>query len=198
MKKLESSIRNMVLSLTLISIVVAGLLALVYGLTKDPIALAEQQKQEKAIKEVTPGFNNNPVAEQSEVVLSTGEKLTVFPAKKDGKLVGVAVETNTQQGFSGEIRIMAGFDMNGKVINYTVLKHAETPGLGANMQAWFSDTTKPAQNVIDRQWHNDMKVTKDGGEVDAITAATITSRAFIDAINKAYEAFTVMKGGQNE
>jgi electron transport complex protein RnfG len=84
---------------------------------------------------------------------------------------------------------MVGFDIEGNVKNYTVLKHAETPGLGAKMQEWFSNTSKPSQSVIDRKWSENMKVTKDGGDVDAITAATITSRAFMDALNRAYEAF---------
>ncbi|MDR1983681.1 MAG: RnfABCDGE type electron transport complex subunit G [Prevotellaceae bacterium] len=189
MEKLKSSFKNMLLSLALISIVVAGLLALVYGMTKEPISQAEKQKQEKAIKDVTPDFNNNPTDEKFEIEISGGDKLTVFPAKKDGKLVGIAVETNTKKGFSGEIKIMVGFDIDGVIKNYSVLKHAETPGLGAKMQEWFSDTSKPTQNVVNRKWNSNMKVKKDGGEIDAITAATISSRAFMDALNRAYEVY---------
>ncbi|MDR1552247.1 MAG: RnfABCDGE type electron transport complex subunit G [Prevotellaceae bacterium] len=193
MKKLTSSLKNMLLSLALISIVIAGLLAFVYGITKEPISQAEKQKQEKAIKEVTPDFNNNPADEKFEVTISDGSKLTVYPAKQDGKLVGIAIETNTTKGFSGEIKIMAGFDIDGVIKNYSVLKHAETPGLGAKMQKWFSDTSKPGQNVIGRKWNKDVKVKKDGGDIDAITAATITSRAFTDALNRAYEAYLKVK-----
>jgi electron transport complex protein RnfG len=198
MEKLQSSLKNMLFSLALISIIVAGLLALVYGITKEPIAQAEKQKQEKAIKEVTPDFNNNPVEEKFEIEISDGSKLTVFPAKQDGQLVGIAVETYTQKGFSGEIRIMAGFDMNGNIKNYAVLKHSETPGLGAKMQEWFSDESKPNQNVINKEWYADMKVKKDGGEIDAITSATITSRAFVDALNRAYEAYLKEINSQTE
>ncbi|MDR3286450.1 MAG: RnfABCDGE type electron transport complex subunit G [Prevotellaceae bacterium] len=189
MKKLESSFKNMVISLTLISVMVAALLALVYNVTKEPISLAEKQKQEKAIKDVTPDFNNNPTDEKFEVEIQNGDKLTVFPAKKEGQLVGIAVETNTTKGFNGTIKIMVGFDIDGVIINYSVLKHAETPGLGAKMQEWFSNTSKPNQSVINRKWTNDMKVKKDGGDVDAITAATISSRAFMDALNRAYQAY---------
>ncbi|MDR2127050.1 MAG: RnfABCDGE type electron transport complex subunit G [Prevotellaceae bacterium] len=188
MEKLKSSFKNMLLSLASISIVVASLLALVYEMTKEPIAQAEKQKQENAIKEVVPDFNNNPAEEKFKVEIE-GDSLTVFPAKQDGKLVGIAVETNTAKGFSGEIKIMVGFDIDGMVKNYAVLKHAETPGLGAKMQEWFSNSSKPNQNVVNRKWNNNVKVKKDGGEIDAITAATITSRAFVDALNRAYEAY---------
>ncbi|MDR0420928.1 MAG: RnfABCDGE type electron transport complex subunit G [Prevotellaceae bacterium] len=198
MEKLKSSFKNMLFSLAFISIVLAGLLALVYGMTKEPIAQAEQQKQEKAIKEVTADFNNNPVEEKFEVEISDGGKLTVFPAKKDGKLVGFAIETSTSKGFSGEIKIMAGFDTDGVIKNYSVLKHAETPGLGSKMQEWFSDASKPNQNVINRKWTNEMKVKKDGGDIDAITAATISSRAFVDALNRAGEAYMKVKESDSQ
>ncbi|MDR2065598.1 MAG: RnfABCDGE type electron transport complex subunit G [Prevotellaceae bacterium] len=189
MGKLKSSFKNMLLSLAFISIVVACLLAFVFKMTEEPIEKAKKQRQENAIKEVVPDFNNNPAEEKFEVEISDGSKLTVFPAKQDGKLVGIAVETNTAKGFSGEITVMAGFDIDGTVKNYAVLKHAETPGLGAKMQEWFSDASKPGQNVINRKWNNGVKVKKDGGDIDAITAATITSRAFVDALNRAYEAY---------
>ena len=189
MKKLKSSFKNMVISLTFISVAVAGLLAFVYVQTKEPIAQAAKQKQEKAIREVTPEFNNNPAEEKFQVKIDDNDALTVFPAKWNGKLVGIAVETSTKKGFSGEIKIMVGFDNDGVIKNYSVLKHAETPGLGAKMQEWFSNTERPNQSVINRKWNNNIKVKKDGGEIDAITAATITSRAFIDAVNRAYEAY---------
>jgi electron transport complex protein RnfG len=198
MEKLKSSFKNMLLSLALISVVVACLLAVVYKITEEPIKQAEKQRQENAIKEVVPDFNNNPAEEKFEVEISDGSKLTVFPAKQNEKLVGIAVETNTTKGFSGKITIMAGFDTDGIVKNYSVLKHAETPGLGAKMQKWFSDASKPGQNVINRKWNNNVEVKKDGGDIDAITAATITSRAFVDALNRAYEAYLKVMENDSE
>jgi electron transport complex protein RnfG len=189
MKKLKSSFKNMVISLALISVVVAGLLAFIYTITKEPIEKAEKDKQTNAIKVVMPEFNNNPADEKFKVAIVAGDSLVVFPARQDKQLVGIAIETNTNKGFSGEIKIMVGFDINGAIINYSVLKHSETPGLGAKMQEWFSDNKKSNQSVINRQWSNNMRVKKDGGEIDAITAATITSRAFIDAFNRAYEVY---------
>ena len=82
-----------------------------------------------------------------------------------------------------------GFDVEGKLLNYSVQQHSETPGLGSKMQEWFR-TDKNNQSVIGRTLTADgLKVTKDGGDVDAITAATISSRAFLDAINRAYSAY---------
>ena len=90
------------------------------------------------------------------------------------------------KGFGGEIRVIVGFDTEGKLLNYSVLQHAETPGLGAKMQEWFR-TDKNRQSVLGRNLSDgELKVTKDGGDVDAITASTITSRAFLNAVNRAY------------
>ena len=118
-----------------------------------------------------------------------GDSLRIYPAKKGDELVGVAVESSTKKGFGGEIKVVVGFDPDGKLINYSVQKHSETPGLGSKMQDWFR-TDKNKQSVIGRTLTEDgLKVSKDGGDVDAITAATISSRAFLDAINRAYSAY---------
>ncbi len=98
------------------------------------------------------------------------------------------------KGFGGEIRVIVGFDTEGKLLNYSVLQHAETPGLGAKMQEWFR-TDKNRQSVLGRNLSDgELKVTKDGGDVDAITASTITSRAFLNAVNRAYSAISGADG----
>lgn len=103
--------------------------------------------------------------------------------------MGAAVESYSKKGFSGEIKVIVGFDTEGTLCNYSVLQHSETPGLGAKMQDWFR-TDKNKQSVIGRKLDGSgLKVTKDGGDVDAITAATISSRAFLDAVNRAYSAY---------
>ena len=189
MAKTESTFLNMVLVLTIICIIVGTILGSVYKLTEAPIAKAEKAKQEKAIKDVAP----DPIAEQytHELYAGTNENmiLTIFPAKKNGVLVGAAVESLTRKGFGGEISIMVGFNADGSIRNYQVLKHAETPGLGSKMQEWFR-TDKNHQSILGlNPGKGEMKVSKDGGNIDAITAATISSRAFIDAIQNAYRAF---------
>ncbi len=190
MAKLKSTFKNMFLSLLLICLVVAVLLGQVYKLTAGPIAEAKAKKLEDAIMEVVPKFDNNPVAESYKMAVAGNDSLLVYPALMGGEIVGYAINTNSNNGFSGEIEIMVGFDTNNKVINYAVLSHSETPGLGSKMGDWFRDISKPNQSVIGRDLSKGLlKVANDGGDVDAITASTITSRAFLEAVNKAYAAY---------
>lgn len=189
MAKTESTFKNMVLSLTLISLGASACLGFVYELTKEPIAVSVLNKKLNAIKEVVPEFNNNPYEEMYRLPTGEGDSLDIFPARKDDEIIGYAVNTYTDKGFSGRINIMAGFKADGTINNIAVLEHKETPGLGTKMadppfRNQFNDRN-PSQFVL--------KVKKDGGQVDAITAATISSRAFCDAVQRAYN--TLQKGG---
>lgn len=189
MAKTESTFKNMVLSLTLISLGASACLGYVYQVTKAPIELSILNKKLSAITLVVPEFNNNPDAEMYKLPTGEGDSLEIYPAKKDSVLVGYAVNTNTSKGFSGNITLMAGFKPDGTIINITVLDQKETPGLGTKMtEPLFKDQfndKNPSQFSL--------KVKKDGGPVDAITAATISSRAFCDAVQRAY--ITLQKGG---
>ena len=185
MAKLKSTLPNMLLSLTGICLVAGAILAGVNQFTAGPIAVAKATALEEAIKAVAPEFDNKPTEDVYMAVSSDGDSLKIYPAKKGGQVVGGAVESNTKKGFSGEIRV---------ILNYSVLQHAETPGLGAKMQEWFR-ADKNKQSVLGRTIPDGgLKVTKDGGDVDAITAATISSRAFLDAVNRAYSAFAGVDG----
>ena len=155
MAKLESTFKNMVLSLVIISMVAAGALAGVYMLTLGNIEAQKKAKQEAA-------------------------KQAVLAGHEDGYAVETAVD-----GFGGTFRVMVGFDQEGNILGYEILEHQETPGLGSHMEHWFKNADKPGQNIIGRK-AGALQVSKDGGDVDAITAATITSRAFLKAINQAY------------
>lgn len=191
MAKLQSTLKNMFLSLSIICLTVAVLLAQVNKMTAKPIADAKAMKLQNAISEVVPAFDNDPVAEAYRMPVGTGDSLLVYPAKKGDKVVGYAVNSSSNNGFSGEIQIMIGFDMEDRLINYAVLQHAETPGLGSKMTDWFKNKEKPSQSVIGRDLsQRALAVSKDGGEVDAITASTITSRAFLEAVNRAYQAYS--------
>lgn len=190
MAKLKSTFKNMFLSLFIITLVVAVLLAQVNKMTAKPIAAAQALKLENAIKEVVPEFDNNPVQEAYTMPTENGDSLLVYPSKKGDEVVGFAVNSYSNNGFSGNIQIMVGFDMEDKIVNYAVLSHAETPGLGSKMDEWFRDSAKPSQVVIGRNLSEGvLSVSKDGGQIDAITASTITSRAFLEAINKAYAVY---------
>ncbi|NOU59416.1 RnfABCDGE type electron transport complex subunit G [Marinifilum caeruleilacunae] len=197
--KKESTFINMVLVLFIVTLVASAALGGLYELTKEPIAAAKLAKKLKAIKEVVPAFDNNPSEEMYSVEMPSGDLLEFYPAKKGDELVGTAVKTYTANGFSGYIWIMVGFKPDGSINNYSVLEHKETPGLGTKMEPWFktTDPTKASCSIIGKNpGSNNLTVSKDGGEVDAITAATISSRAFLEAVQTAYNEYNKqMEGG---
>ncbi|MDK2979230.1 MAG: H+/Na+-translocating ferredoxin:NAD+ oxidoreductase subunit [Bacteroidales bacterium] len=181
----------MVLALFMVTFIVSAALGYIYEITKEPIAASKLAKQNNAIKQVVPEFNNEPGKESYKMAVD-GDTLEFFPAKYDGELVGTAVSTFTNKGFGGNIKLMVGFLPDGTIHNISVLEHKETPGLGDKMQRSKSEWSVQfnGKNPADYK----LKVTKDGGDVDAITASTITSRAFCDAVERAYNAY--MKGGK--
>ncbi len=188
-KKLDSSFKNMVLALSTITLVVAVILGSMYNVTKDPIAAAKKAKQESAIKEVLPAFDR---LDAVETVLLEGlpDSFYIYKAYEKELFVGAAVQAYSKNGFGGEIKIMVGFDTEGKIVNYAILEHQETPGLGTHMVDWFNNPEKPNQNICGlHPDKNNLKTTKKGGEVDAITAATISSDAFLEAIRNGYSAY---------
>jgi Na+-translocating ferredoxin:NAD+ oxidoreductase subunit G len=183
MAKTESTFKNMVLVLLVISLAASMSLGAVYNLTKDPIAKAQKQKKEAAIKQVVPDFDNlEPVSVMPEDGI---DPVIINKAFKGEELVGYAVETYTDKGYSGRILLMVGFLPDGTIINTAVLKHTETPGLGDKMDA--SKSAFPAQFKDKNPESFILEVRKDGGEVDAITAATISSRAFCDGVQRAWD-----------
>jgi electron transport complex protein RnfG len=188
MAKLQSSFKNMVLSLTCIALIAAGALAGVFMMTQDTIEDEKQKKQQNAIMEVLPQIEGIKIAE-----VDTIDGLILHKAYVGDKWVGTAVETSTDGNknmpFGGTFKLMVGFDKVGNVVNYVVLEQAETPGLGALMASWFKNADKPGQNIIGKNpATTNFTVSKDGGEIDAITASTITSRAFLEAVVKAYNS----------
>ena len=187
-KKLENNLLNMFLSLTVICVVVGGLLGFVASITKQPIQDAKDAAQKAAIAAVAPEFD--AVAEPKEETQANGETATIFAVSKGGQQVGNAVQVTTLKGFGGKVIVMFGFDLEGNITGYSVLDCSnETPGLGAKMPDWFQEGAKG--NVIGKNpAKNNLTVSKDGGEVDAITAATISSRAFCDAIAQACGVLT--------
>lgn len=188
MKKLSSTLPNMILSLGIITVLSGLLLGVMYTVTKDPIEQSEREMQTAALAEVLPAFDNDPEAEEQSITVS-GQTYEIYPAQMDGRPVGVAVKGSTMAGFSGEIVIICGFDNNGSIVNYRVLRQAETPGLGAKMEMWFRDPSG-ARSVIGKSPAiQNFSPTKDGGDVDAITAATISSRAFLSVLRGAYAAY---------
>lgn len=190
MSKVESTFRNMVLTLFIVTLVASSALGFVYSLTKGPIEAARVAKRTRAITEVLPEYNNNPISDGYKMA-ADGDTLYFFPGKKNGELVGTAVETFTTQGFSGEIKLMVGLLPDGTINDVSVLEHKETPGLGDKMDKKKSDFSIQFQGKNPSDFT--IRVTQDGGDVQAITASTVSSRAFCDAVVRAYNAY--MEGG---
>lgn len=183
MSKPQNKFLPMVLSLTLITIVTSGLLAVVNELTMEPIKAAKQQRVQNSLQEILPAFDT-----VKDTVIG-GNDVTI--AYKDGDIAGYAI-TSSSNGYGGAFKIMVGYDATGKINDYAILEQQETPGLGAKMVTWFKESV-PGRSCLDN-----LVVSKDGGDVDAITAATITSRAFLKAVNKANNQALVILSGSEE
>lgn len=164
MAKLVSSFKNMALSLTVITLVAAASLAGVFLLTQ---ARIEQQKRDA----------------------ETAAQQAVLNGDTEGTAIKVAVD-----GFGGKMVVMVGFAQDGTILGYKILEHQETPGLGDKAAWWFKQEDKPNQNVVGRKATGQFQVSKDGGDIDAITAATISSRAFLKSMNDAYVEFMAQQG----
>lgn len=186
MATIKSSFINLVLTLTIVTLVAALSLGYVYQWTKEPIAQAQMAKQLKAIESVVQGYDNNPVLEKYKVATPDGsDSLEFFPARKGEELIGMAIKTKSSKGYSGDIWIMVGFTMRGEIQNVFVIEHKETPGLGSKMTAPAFVNQFLGKNPEQMK----LKVKKDGGDVDAITGATISSRAYAQAIQVAFDTF---------
>lgn len=186
MKKLKSSFKNMVIVLTAVTVIAGVLLGYVNELTKGPIAEANAKALNEAIKVVVPGFDNQPT-ENPEAIEINGSSYTIYKATKGGDFIGAAVQS-TANAFGGPLTILVGFDVDGNIIDYSLLSHAETPGLGSKADSWFKKDGK-GSIIGMNPGQSSLTVSKDGGNVDAITASTITSRAFLNAVNNAYQAY---------
>ncbi|MCF0198589.1 MAG: RnfABCDGE type electron transport complex subunit G [Bacteroidaceae bacterium] len=177
MKKLESTWYNMLAVLTVISLVAGAALAYVNQLTEGPIEQIKEQQLNDGIKAVLGGED---VTVQS--VDTTAAGAVVYSTE-----AGKAVQATDPNGFGGALTVLVGFATDGTIKGYQVLETAETPGLGAKAQEWFQKDGKGC--IIGKNPGADnLTVKKDGGAVDAITASTITSRAFLRCVNAAYAA----------
>ncbi len=173
----------MLLVLTLIAVIAGGALAMVNSVTAPQIEKINQENLAAGIKAVM-GSDDIQVAEPQEV-----EGFTSYAVcDAQGNSLGCAVTSSTN-GFGGELKVLVGFDNAGNILGYTVLQTAETPGLGAKAADWFQKGQKG--DIIGKSPAEPLTVSKDGGQVDAITASTITSRAFLKAVNNAYNAYKV-------
>ncbi len=180
----------MLLALVGVAVIMGFILAYVNTVTAGPIALQNEKTLSDGIKAVMGGVDLT-VAEDVTVTQEIGGKEATFvvhkAVDKSNNPLGVAIESTTG-GFGGDLKVLVGFDNEGKILGYTILQHSETPGLGAKAGNWFQADGKGS--IIGKNPGKDnLTVSKDGGDIDAITASTITSRAFLLAVNQAYNAY---------
>ena len=197
---MKSTLPNMVLVLFTITLIASASVAGIKILTEEPIAAAKENAKKEALAEVLPAFDE--VSEPEKLTIDALD-VEVYTATNSGEVIGYAVDTATKNGFSGLIRLMVGISPDGKVLNVNVLSHAETPGLGSKM----TEENNPLLLSVKDKNVNEMtyQVKKDNSnaDFDALTAATITSRAYADAMQRAQKAFNQIteeaeKGADNE
>jgi electron transport complex protein RnfG len=202
----KSSFINLILALGTVTLLSAFSLGYVYEWTLEPIANAKKEKQLRAIKAVVE-FDNDPVEESFHVLKGKHQyrnrhgngqvqaeepdpnALVFYPAKLDDSLKSYAIKSYSDQGYSGRIEVMVGFELDGQIREVQVLSHRETPGLGSKI------TSPDFLDQFAGQYADqfDLHVTKDGGDIDGISGATISSRAVGEAIQTAYDNFKGIK-----
>lgn len=188
MEKLKSNIQNMVAVLVVIALICGGLLAYVNQLTKPAIDAQAEKALADGIKAVL-AADNVTVESSDTVKREIDGKEQAFVVYKTDK--GTAVQSTDPNGFGGNLKVLVGFDAEGTILGYTVLEHAETPGLGAKAEGWFKGEGGDKANIVGKNpGKANFTVSKDGGDIDAITASTITSRSFLRAVQQAYNTYS--------
>lgn len=190
---MKSSLKNMVVVLFSITLIASLCVGLVNKITFEPIEKAKAENIQKALKNVLPEFD----ASEEKAMTVDELPVIVHTAKQGEQVVGYAVETMTTKGFSGVFRLMVGFRASGEVYNINVLEHSETPGLGSKMGDEGNSLLVSFKDKNPANMKQPLAVVKDGGDVQALTAATISSRAYVDAVVRAYNAVQQIKGGAN-
>ena len=184
----------MVVVLLIITLVSGLSLGFVNDLTLEPKAKARLAKKVKALNTVLPTYDNDPLSEVVKIARPASDSLEIYPAFKEGRFAGSAVTGQSEKGYSGPVKIMVGFETDGSIGDIVVLEQKETPGLGTKMKGeaflrQFRGKDPSAFNL---------KVRKDGGEVDALAGATISTRAFAEAVAQAHEAFLEFKTNEGD
>lgn len=194
MKKIRSTLFNMIFVLSGISMLSAAVVTFVYIKTKPTIEENAKNGEISAIVELFgETFDNDPLAEKIIVPKKNGKNLLIYPLRSEGSIYALAINTYSNKGFGGDIYIMTGFYLDGEMAGYKVLGHKETPGLGSKIG---EEKFKSQFNSL-KITENTLNLRKNGGEIDGITSATISSKAVLDAIKKAKKAYDKFTHGAN-
>ena len=189
---MKSTLFNMVTVLFAVTLIASAGVGAVNMLTADAIAEAKALATTAAVKNVLPEFEKTENWEQM-----VGDiPVQIYKATSADAVVGYAVEAMSKSGFGGAIRVMVGFSTDGTILNVNVLEQKETPGLGTKM---CDEGNVLLMSIKDKNpAQMQFSVKKDGGELDALTAATISSRAYYDAVKCAHDAFLLASGANVE
>ncbi|MBO4263656.1 MAG: RnfABCDGE type electron transport complex subunit G [Bacteroidales bacterium] len=188
----QSNLKNMVLCLTAVCFVCAAVLAATYAVTQEPIARTAQHTLQQSLAEVLPQDTEIDVQEQT--LLLDGTSYSYYACTQDGRVQGWAIRSVTA-GFGGPLTLLVGVRADGTVHAAKVLSHSETPGLGAKCK---EDRTFTGQFKSFDPRTRKLAVRKDGGDIDAITASTITSRAYTLAVANAVKVAAALQDGTRE
>ena len=175
---------RLVLVLTVICVIAGVLLAWVNNLTAGPIAEAERAERVQAINKVLPAYDNTPDGNTFQVE-EAGRKWTFYVARLTEQFVGAAFSSTSRKGYGGDITVMVGVNAAGKVQAIEILKQKETPGLGAKIGDKGFKALFSGRDIRGTNW----AVRKDRGDIDQITAATISSRAVVEAVKTGLDVY---------
>jgi len=186
--------------LGLVAAIASGLLSVVYASTKEGIAINQQKKTNAALEQVLPPFDNVPGTDTMTMDAPSGWPVTFYIGRMGDEIVGYAGEVVSPEGFSGDVTVMVGLRADGSVRKVIVTQQTETPGLGTaitdrKIRKTIADLINGAAEAVGlppnayldqydgrKSEGTAWEVVKDGGDVDAKTGATITSRAVCGAV----------------
>ncbi len=171
--------------------ITAAILAFVYDSTKENIAISERRAAQKALLEIVPQsrIDNDLLLDTIQIPKSAHDLLgkldneAIHVARKNNQVIAVIVPAIAPDGYSGDIKLIAGVNADGTLAGVRVLKHKETPGLGDKVDIQKSDWVRSFEGrSLNNPTTEGWKVKKHGGEFDQFTGATITPRAVITRI----------------
>ena len=183
MRKPASTLKNMILAMTIVAGLSALILSISCKITQEPIKKAQDAKKLEAIQAVLPpDYDNNPYQERLTI---SGSNIELYPARQGTKITSVAMKTYSNNAFSGQLELIVGFLLDGTITDYKIISHKETPGLGSKVTEEKFARQLRGFNITKQK----LKVRQDDGDIDAVTSATISSRAVLDAIQRAYDNY---------
>lgn len=182
---------RLIIVLTTISLIAAISLAMVYDITRGPIAEQEHLKTIKGLKAVLPEFNNDIERDSKDVVVGSGKNgkdltMKFYKGKLNNRTVGTAFQVVAPDGYAGDINILMGVTPDGRVSGIEIISHKETPGLGSRVEKKEWRDAFRGKSLEDS---TGLAVKKDGGDIDQFSGATISPRAVVSAVKKGLQIY---------